>query len=195
MKTSKDYPQTEYTGIILAGGKSSRMGMDKGLVLYRGKPLITYSINLLSPFCKRILLSASIVVYDHLGLERVTDEFNNYGPMAGLYSCLRKSTTEINICLPCDVPEIPVEVIATLIEAAKENPGKCIVPLTPLPEPLIAVYPLNVISVIEGLISRNEFKMTRIFDLFPVKYIPFEEFSLKDNKDIFMNINNRKDLR
>jgi molybdopterin-guanine dinucleotide biosynthesis protein A len=183
------------TGIILAGGKSSRMGIPKGLISYKGKPMISFSINLLSKYCNRILLSASFDTYDHFGLERVPDIKKNAGPMAGLLSCLKQSNSDINLCLPIDVPEIPTAVIDHLLKSAKENPGKCIVPLTPQAEPLIAIYPKSVIPVLEKLIAANNYRMTDIFSHFPVKYIPYEEFRLNDNQDIFININTRNDLQ
>lgn len=196
MQTEESLPEKkDCTGIIFAGGKSSRMGMDKGLVLYKGKPMISYSIDLLSLYCSRILLSASIDVYDSLGLERVPDILDNIGPISGLLSCLRKSTTEINICLPCDVPEIPSDVIKYLLRIANENKGKCIIPLTPKAEPLIAVYPKQLTPVLESLISKREYKMTSIFEHFPVKYIPLGEFPLMSNKNIFLNINSRTDIQ
>ncbi len=183
------------TGIILAGGKSRRMGMDKGLILYKGKPMISYSIDLLAKFCGRVLLSSSSNIYDSFGLERVPDLIENAGPMAGLLSCLKKSNTEINLCLPCDTPEMTEDIVSHLIDVANENPGKCIVPLTPLAEPLTGIYPLSVIPVLESLLNNNDHRMTSIFSHFPVKYVPMDEFQANYNKDIFKNINSANDLQ
>ncbi len=182
------------TGIILAGGKSLRMGSDKGLIPYKGKPMISYSIDLLSKFCGRLLLSSSSDIYDSFGLERIPDIIQNSGPIVGLLSCLRVSKTNINFCLPCDTPGIPSEVIGYLLKEAFNNPGKCIIPLTPMPEPLIAVYPTGVASLLETLITSNEYRMTKIFEQFPVKYIPLEKFP-SGNKDIFLNINTKNDIQ
>jgi molybdopterin-guanine dinucleotide biosynthesis protein A len=66
------------TGIILAGGKSLRMGTDKGLVIFRDKPLVQYSIDLLGQFCDRILISSNNKAYSVFGYEIVPDQMEGY---------------------------------------------------------------------------------------------------------------------
>jgi len=54
------------TGIILSGGKSSRMGYEKGLIFFNGKPMIEYSVSVLSQFCDEILICANNPCYNYL---------------------------------------------------------------------------------------------------------------------------------
>jgi len=77
------------TGIILAGGKSSRMGKDKGWVLFRKKPLIDYAVELLGGICQSIVISANNSAYDKLGLPVYHDIIPDSGPMGGIYTCLK----------------------------------------------------------------------------------------------------------
>jgi molybdenum cofactor guanylyltransferase len=184
--------KSEITGIILAGGKSRRMGTDKGLLLYNGKPMIQYSIDLLSSFCERIVISTSNPAYNVFGLETIPDLVPQLGPMGGLYSCLKASKTSVNLCLPCDIPQMNLSVLNQLVE--KSDIISCIVACTPYPEPLVAIYPLTVISVIEQLINTGNYKMADIFNLTPVKYIPLEEFHGENIEKYFTNMNTPTDL-
>lgn len=184
-----DINPSEVTGIIFAGGKSRRMGFDKALALYKGKPMIRYSIDLLKPFCSRILISSGNPLHQELGYETVADEYEGIGPMGGLLSCLHLSSTQVNICLPCDVPEMKPGIIKHMLDVYDNT--SCVVPLTPLPEPLIAIYPKEVIGAIEELVKEKKYQMTGIFTRFPAKYVQIE---LKSSGDIFANINRPEDL-
>lgn len=179
------------TGIILAGGKSKRMGIDKGLMPYRGKAMIEYSIDALLPFCNSILISTSKVEYSRFGFNLVDDEIPESGPIGGLYSCLKRSNTPLNVCLPCDVPNISREVVEFLIKQADVN--KCVVPVTNGAEPLIAVYPLHVLDTLKELIDSGMLRMTEIFNRFPTAFIPLNEFPAGVEPSNFSNINRPDD--
>lgn len=183
----------EVTGIILAGGKSRRMGQDKGLIPYQGKSMVSYSIDLLSLFCNRILISTSNPAYKEFGIETVPDLHAELGPMGGLFSCLKVSETTLNICLPCDIPEMKPSVLQYLLQVS--DGSSCIVPCTPLPEPLVSVYPATVLPVIGQLMNEGRYKMTDIFKHFPVKFIPMHEFQEENVKKLFSNINSPVDLK
>jgi molybdenum cofactor guanylyltransferase len=107
--------RSELTGIILAGGKSSRMGQEKGLVDFRGKPLIQYSIDLLSAFTDRILISSSNPCYLHFGLEMVPDDVAGQGPASGIAAALQRSGTDWNLMIACDLPFLRPELIDRLL--------------------------------------------------------------------------------
>jgi molybdopterin-guanine dinucleotide biosynthesis protein A len=187
-----NFAKEDITGIILAGGKSLRMGSDKALMLYKGKPMIQYSINLLSNYCNTILISANGIGYETFGMQVVKDSFINQGPMAGLLACLEKSTAPINICLPCDAPDMQPGVIEKLINLSDTE--HCVVPLSPLAEPLIAIYPLTVIPVIRKLLEEGVNKMTEIFKIFPVHFIPFNNLQEFSEISSFNNINTPDDI-
>lgn len=188
---ASDY-KLKVTGIVMAGGKSLRMGVDKGLMMYKGKQMVTYSLDILSTFCSRVIISTSNPDYKVFKLETIPDQNPGAGPLGGLYSCLAKSNTEINVCLPCDLPFMKYHIIEQLLEAFDGT--KCVVPLTPLPEPLVAVYPLSVLSVVRELIKKKSLRMTDIYEHFPVKYLSLKEFKGIDNQVCFANINSPGDF-
>ncbi|HLO89970.1 MAG TPA: molybdenum cofactor guanylyltransferase [Lentimicrobium sp.] len=181
----------EITGIILAGGKSTRMGNDKALTLYKGEPMISYSIKLLQPFCNRILISTTNSRHKEFGFETIEDLYPDTGPMGGLFSCMAQSRTQANICLPCDVPEMRPEIIERLFGVYDGT--SCIIPLTPKAEPLIAIYPRETTPVMLKLIQSGKYKMTSIFENFPVTYVDMHMFN-SNHKSAFANINKPDDL-
>jgi molybdenum cofactor guanylyltransferase len=108
------------TGIVLAGGKSLRMGMDKGLLQWKGKPLVEYPVEALKKFCNTIIISTNNDEYAYLGLPIVKDIHTVIGPMGGLHAGLNTSISENNIVLSCDMPLIDEEIVRLLL-AGSEN--------------------------------------------------------------------------
>ncbi len=106
----------EVTGIILSGGKSSRLGEEKGLALFNGKPLIQYAIDILKPVCDKIIISANnqLDEYAKFGFEIVEDQVKGIGPMAGLIAGLNKSVTRYNFVLSCDTPFVQWKTIDSI---------------------------------------------------------------------------------
>jgi molybdopterin-guanine dinucleotide biosynthesis protein A len=76
------------TGIMLAGGNSSRMGKHKALVEYKGKKLIEWSISILKDLCDTIIISSNSKHLRNYGYEIIEDVHENIGPIGGLYAML-----------------------------------------------------------------------------------------------------------
>ncbi len=106
----------DITGIILAGGKSSRMGSEKGFMSLNGVPFISRIIEAVKPLVHTIIIVSDNSDYDIFELKRVEDFTKNAGPIAGLYSGLFHSETEYNLVLSCDIPLINTAVLEKLIE-------------------------------------------------------------------------------
>ena len=103
------------TGIILAGGKSSRMGEDKGLVLLNGKPMIQYVIEALKEVVSDIIIISNNASYNKFRIPVYADLIKDKGPVGGIYTGLYHSTTELNFCISCDVPMISSDFILWLL--------------------------------------------------------------------------------
>lgn len=106
-------PYSSITGVILAGGRASRMcGVDKGLIELCGKPLVEHAIDRLAPQVIKLLINANrnLERYASMGYVVVQDEFTDYsGPLAGMLSALRAADTEYILTVPCDCPYIPLD--------------------------------------------------------------------------------------
>ena len=83
------------TGIILAGGKSSRMGQDKGLLMLNGRTFMSHIIEALEPVVSDIIIVSNNSDYDIYKLKRVADILKDSGPLAGLYTGLFLSLIHI----------------------------------------------------------------------------------------------------
>lgn len=105
----------DVTGIILAGGKSARMGSDKGLISFNGSLFIEHIIEALKPLVKNIIIVSNNSEYDKFGYKRVEDLIEDSGPLAGLYTGLVHSETENNLVLSCDIPLIKSMVLEQLL--------------------------------------------------------------------------------
>ena len=99
------------TGIILAGGKSSRMGSDKALLLYRGKAFLTHVINALIPLVDDIIIVSNDERHSQFNYRRISDTIIDAGPLAGIHAGLTDSNTENNLVLSCDVPLIQTSIL------------------------------------------------------------------------------------
>ncbi|MCB9015035.1 MAG: molybdenum cofactor guanylyltransferase [Lentimicrobiaceae bacterium] len=187
--------KSQITGIVLAGGKSTRMGTDKGLMIFQGKPLVMYSIDLLSMFCGRILISSNNPEYAKFGYEIIADELPGAGPMAGIAACLSISSTELNLVLSCDMPFLNRAVIDKVLTYCNEF--SFVVPLdsNERPEPLCALYKKSSFPVFNRLLQQKSFRMTGLFQYAPVKFIHPEEYTVQYKEGWFSNFNTKDDLK
>lgn len=102
----------KYTGIILAGGNSQRMGKDKSLLPYKSKTLIENSISILaSLFPRVIIIAGNKEKYINFEKETYEDIYQGFGPLGGIHAGLTYSKTEYNFFLAADMPFITADLI------------------------------------------------------------------------------------
>lgn len=113
------------TGLILAGGRGTRMGgVDKGLVDYRGRPLVEWVLHTLAPQVDTLLLSANrnLAHYARYGHPVVPDTLPDYpGPLAGVLAGMLQARSAWLLVVPCDTPQLPPDLAARLLAAACEQ--------------------------------------------------------------------------
>ncbi len=184
----------EVTGIILAGGASKRMGRDKGLIEFRGKPLIEYAVEVLTPLCANILISSNNVIdYQKFGYPVVSDEYKNTGPIGGIYSSLRKSTTSQNLIISCDTPFLTTQLLEYVL--ANYDNYDIVVPEhgNSFIETLAAYYSTNIINQLKNSIERKDYKLLNVF-----KEVKFKSIKVDGmpgySKELFKNLNTPGDL-
>jgi molybdenum cofactor guanylyltransferase len=191
--TTTPFPERpNLTGIILAGGKSSRMGSEKGLVDFRGKPLIQYGIDLLSRFAGRILISTSNPDYRSFGFELVPDGMSGQGPAAGIAAALKVSRTPWNMVIACDLPFLEPE----LMDALLENAGsyQAVIPVHDgVMEPLAGIYHRNLGLHFETSIQAGKLALHSILDSVSVHYHDTSKL-LKAYPHLFDNLNSPESL-
>lgn len=114
-------PVSDISGLILAGGLSTRMGgRDKGLQLLGGRPMIRHVIERIQPQVGPLLINANRHLDDYaaFGLPVLSDAISGYaGPLAGLHAGLNQCTTSYLLSVPCDCPTLPIDLASRLGEA------------------------------------------------------------------------------
>lgn len=179
------------TGIVLAGGKSSRMGEDKGFVSWKGQPFVQHSISALKPLVSDVIIVSDHVQYDGLGYQRVNDSFQDAGPLSGLYSGLKASGTELNLVLSCDVPLITSSVLEKLITTYQNGMDAVICSAGDKLMPLVALYHKHCSTLCKALLDNGERRMMRLLDsLASTEYLVLNEHEARHVR----NINSPADL-
>jgi len=131
-------------GLVLAGGKSTRMGKPKDKINWHGKEQRYYLADLLAPFCDQVYISCR----EDQSLDCdpnylfVSDSFSDVGPLAGILSAFKTNPATAWIVIACDLPLLDRDSIEHLINS--RNAGKIATayqnPTDQLPEPLIAIW-------------------------------------------------------
>jgi len=185
--------RSELTGIILAGGKSSRMGREKGLVEFHGKPLIQYGIDLLSRYTDRILISSGNPDYLSFGLELIPDDVSGQGPAAGLAASLRHSSSPWNLVIACDLPFLETEFIGCLLEAAGDF--QAVVPVHGVVnEPLAALCHRNLAGIFEAAVASGNLALHKILATGKVHYLDADPL-IEKYPQLFTNFNSLKEMQ
>lgn len=182
------------TGIVLAGGKSSRMGSDKCILEHNNSTFIQNAITLISSVSDDILLSTNNSEFMKFGYQIVPDLFSGIGPLSGIYSSLLKSKTEINIIIPCDLPNISVELLNFLLSNIGEFDA--VIPVFDHKvEPLVGVYKKGVLPFIEKSINDKEYKILTMLKNANTLFIPITSSNSFYNTNLFKNINTIDDYK
>ena len=177
------------TGVVLAGGESSRMEEDKSLILFRKKKLIDFSLIALKPYCKEVFISSSKIVHQAFDYKIIKDEYDNIGPIAGIHSALKNATTDYVIILPCDSPMVKKQFIEFLISEIAEDIDAVIPKNKELLEPLFGIYHKRILPVIEKQIIRKDYKLGHLIEKINTKIIEVQD------RSCFININTKSDFQ
>jgi len=115
----------DVTGVILAGGRGSRMGgADKGLQAFRGMPMALFTLLRLAPQVGEVMINANrnLAAYESFGVPVWPDGLADYaGPLAGFLTALERCETGYLLTVPCDTPLFPQDLAARLAEALERD--------------------------------------------------------------------------
>lgn len=120
------HPMPAISAGVLAGGRGRRMGgRDKGLIPWRGRPMASWIVDTLRITASEVLISANrnIEAYRVLGADRVIEDSPGAfaGPLAGILSLRRAAREDLLLIVPCDCPELPVDLAARLYQAMRRK--------------------------------------------------------------------------
>ena len=164
------------TAIVLAGGRSRRMGQDKSLLPIGGKPMIQHIADQLCPVFGELLIGANDPVkYAFLNAETVPDQQPDLGPLMGILSCLTRSRHDLNFVTGCDIPTLNLDFVLQLLRLADDC--DVVMPVSPdgRPEPLLAVYRKTAIGAAQAVLARGGRRMVELGDYCRVKHVPLPD--------------------
>ncbi len=173
-----------YSLLLLAGGKSSRMGADKAGLFFHGQTFLQMAMNKAAKLgIHKLFLSGYRGAEE--GGKVIRDIYRNRGPLGGIHACMKEMDTPYCLVLPVDVPQLPLWVLEKLlrqhcdcISRAKEK-----IPLILVhgvrEEPLIGVYPTDMVSLIEEEIREHSASVLKVlnksgYECCTVELLPWE---------------------
>jgi molybdopterin-guanine dinucleotide biosynthesis protein A len=178
------------TAIILAGGKSSRMGKDKGLMLFEGQPMIQYILNTIKPLVRNVIIISNQKGYDVFNYPVYQDLIKNQGPLAGIATGLHHSTTDKNVVLSCDVPFITSKVMEELIDNCEGFDG-VICGHKGRSHQLIGIYDKSCKELFNRELADGQRKVK-----LAIKKLNFKTINMNHIDDkVFYNINSKDDIK
>ena len=180
------------TGIVLAGGQGRRMGgVDKGLQLLHGRPMVASVLARLAPQVSEIVINANqnLEAYARFGHRVVPDAIGGFvGPLAGLHAGLGAASNPLALTVPCDSPFLPLDLVSRLTKALKEN-DLAVAKTGDQPHPVFALVRTSVRENLENFLSGGGRKIDAWYASLKVVEVLFD-----DQADAFRNINTREEL-
>jgi molybdenum cofactor guanylyltransferase len=186
------YKKKQITGIILCGGKSSRIGMNKALLMLGKISLLEHAVATIKPLTNQCILSGNSNDFPDSSFEFIPDIIPGIGPISGIYSALIHSSTEHNLIINCDNPFLSSNVLHYILE---NSIGFDIV----LPEfdnivqSLTGYFNKSSLSFIAEEIQKKHYKPIDIFKCLNLKILKIDQTLPFYKEYLFLNINTNED--
>jgi molybdopterin-guanine dinucleotide biosynthesis protein A len=171
-----------FSAIILAGGKSSRMGTDKSNLIMNGKTFLEHALALTSPFDDKLVsYNTDLDLGDNIRV--IHDEQNDIGPLGGLLSCLPVIRNEAAMVLSIDTPCLTPAIVQELVESYRGN--LVISTCAERVHPLVGIYPKNCLPQMRKYVYKGKRSVMGFIQEVEVDYCEFD----RAMKSCFENIN------
>jgi len=180
---------TKVTGVILAGGKSTRMGQNKALLPYRGRTLIESVIETMTSVFSRVVLSVHQPnAYPQLSLPTILDRYQGIGPMGGITSALESGESKI-FCVGCDMPFLNADLIRKICNFDSFD---AVIPVGQnRPQVLHALYSQSLLTSFQEGIRTRRYRLTDALENSNVLYL----HDLDPEGRSFQNLNTPADYQ
>jgi molybdopterin-guanine dinucleotide biosynthesis protein A len=177
-------------GLVLSGGKSTRMGKDKGMIVYHGKPQREYLFDLLQKCCKEVYTSC---LADHKVSENfnpLIDQYTFESPINGILTAFKNFPDKAWLVVAVDMPNVNDKVLdALLINRNQNKIATCFYnPDTKLPEPLLTLWEPAAYTLLLGFVKQGKVSPRDFLNMNVVNVIQ------PPDESIFLNINNPREL-
>jgi molybdopterin-guanine dinucleotide biosynthesis protein A len=198
--------KTNFSGYVLAGGKSSRMKTDKAFLQIKGETFLTRAVKTLSSVCKKnvkvVLNPAQTAIIENLpdSVPHIFDCYENRGALGGIHAALRDCLSEWAIILAVDLPRVTNQAIENLVKiVCSSKDCAAIVPIQADSrwQPLCAAYRAkDCLPKLENLLNEAASVSVRDFlKLLPTRFIGQNEIAMNKSEDLFFNVNRPSDFQ
>jgi molybdopterin-guanine dinucleotide biosynthesis protein A len=181
----------DVTGVLLAGGKSRRMGYDKALVDMHGQKLFSRSLALLRRYFPAVLIAGDRPDLAQPDIPALPDLYPG-SALGGLYTGLRAANTDWIFVAPCDMP-YPDDQLATLL-LDQRNGFDAVVPRTPNGyEPVFTAYHRNCLPHMEEMLRNNQHRIYDFYQRIAIRYLDWHQMPAGWERAL-LNINTPEEL-
>jgi molybdopterin-guanine dinucleotide biosynthesis protein A len=189
-------PPTKPTrmGFVLAGGKSSRMGVDKAFLEFEGQTLLERALAIVGTACESVVIVGDPAKFREYG-NVLADVFPGCGPLAGIHAALVNSTADLNLVLAVDMPFVSSELLAFLLAQAEKTDAVITVPRIGKGfQPLCAIYRRDFAGAAAQALRAGNYKVDAVFWSVSVRVIEKTELVAAGfSAQSFFNVNTPQD--
>ncbi len=187
-------------GVLLAGGESRRFGSPKAFAQFQNKYFYEYAIDALKDNVDQLYIVSHPLLKEQFQNEASVSviqdlpEFQGRGPLAGIFTVMKKTSSDWYVILPCDTPFVTDKLVKQLISFTKDQSIDAIVPIiNDRQQPLIAVYHARVAKKIEQLLKDKDLKMSQLLGTCNARFLTDQDLQLQGME--FDNINNKTEYQ
>ena len=177
---------------ILCGGKATRMGEDKGLVVFKGKSFMEWILEAVRPLSSSIFLLSKNQEYTRFGYPVIADLVQEKGPVGGIYSALYHTQSDWNLILSCDIPQITTSIVEELfLLASQEKSDLVMITDGNHDYPLVGIYHKRLSTYFLQAIEEDKLKLCPLVDALN----PSRMWVMPKDQQCISNINSREELQ
>jgi molybdopterin-guanine dinucleotide biosynthesis protein A len=177
---------------VLAGGQSSRMGQDKGLLMLGDKPVVSYVMTALQKVSDDITIISADEQYLTFGHALISDHYPGKGPASGIDTALQHAKTSTVFICSCDMPFITEQSIANMLRHA-EHGDISVCKNEQFIEPMFAIYKKQCKEKWRELLLKGTLRLSDYFSHFDTNFVDSAEM-LSSDPHLFFNLNTPQDL-
>ncbi len=161
-------------GLILAGGRSTRMGTDKSHLSFHRQPQWHYLVELLKPFCKHVFISCRKTQAEDFSAQSLLIDSYEIGPLGGILTAFEYNAHESWLVAACDMPFVDHETIKFLVKNrnAQQTATAFQNPATRLPEPLISLWEPSIYKSLTESFQQGQYSPLRVLNKENVNLLP-----------------------
>lgn len=179
--------------VIMAGGKSSRMGRDKALLEMNGKNFIGMLAEELDCFEEKLIARGNNSELPELSWKTISDVYQDRGPIGGMHAALSACESDALFCVSCDMPFLKSSLAKTLCGALEDDVDAVIAKAADgRIHPMCAVYRKKIASVLETQILDGNNRIMSAFEKLNVKYVSID---FEKSSQQLLNVNTPEDYR